>query len=138
MTSQQPDYYAVLGVGPGASAADVGRAYRRAARASHPDIHPHDAAAADRFRAVTDAYETLSDPERRASYDHTRPSVGPAPVRIVVRRRPSAGPVHLGRRPQTPTTLQPLRAGPAIPLLAGELVDLVEAFARMVTGWPFL
>ena len=62
MTSQEPDPYAVLGVGRGASPADVDRAYRRAARATHPDIHPDDASAADRFRAVTIAYETLSDP----------------------------------------------------------------------------
>ena len=62
MSWQQPDYYAVLGVGRSASAADLDRAYRRAARATHPDVHPDDTSAAERFHAVTIAYETLSDP----------------------------------------------------------------------------
>lgn len=137
MTSQQSDYYALLGLGPSASAAEVDRAYRRAARATHPDIHPQDSSAAERFRAVSNAYETLSDPERRASYDEARPSVSPTAIRIVVRRRPSAAPVHLGRRSPAPTPLQPFRAGPTI-ALADDVTDLVEAFARMVTGWSFL
>jgi hypothetical protein len=137
MTSQKPDYYAVLGVGPGASAADVDRAYRRAARATHPDVHPDDASAGERFRAVTAAYETLSDPQRRASYDNPHPSVNHgAAVRIVVHRRPSAAPVHLGRRQPGTTPLQPLRTSPTTPF-GVDVVELGEALARMVYGWPF-
>src|SRR4051812_12762640 len=137
MASQQPDYYELLGVGPGASAADVGQAYRRAARATHPDIHPHDASAAERFRAVTIAYETLSDPKRRASYDRSHPPIGPTAVRIVARRRPSAAPVHLGRRPPAAVPLQPPRTGPAFPL-ADDVVDLVNALTRMIAHRPLL
>jgi curved DNA-binding protein CbpA len=65
----QPDPYALLGVGADASRADIARAYRRIARALHPDSHPADPAAAERFHAVTLAYELLSDPARRVAHD---------------------------------------------------------------------
>jgi curved DNA-binding protein CbpA len=137
MPPQQPDYYALLGVGRGASAAEVDRAYRRAARATHPDIHPDDASATERFRDVTSAYETLSDPERRASYDSTQPSASPrAAVRIVVRRPQSAAPVHLGRQPPGSRPLQPLRTSPTT-WFADDLLELAEALARMIGDWPF-
>jgi curved DNA-binding protein CbpA len=116
VTSHEHDYYALLGVGRGASAADVDRAYRRAARATHPDLHPNDGSAADRFRAVTLAYETLSDPARRASYDHGRSPTGPgARVRIVV---------------------QPAHTRPTVPH-AADLLEFVETFARMIGARPF-
>lgn len=135
MTSQEPNYYAVLGVGRGASPADVDRAYRRAARATHPDMHPNDASATDRFRAVTIAYETLSDPGRRASYDNSRSSVNHgATVRIAVHRRPSPAPVHLGRQSPGPRPLRPVHARPTAPL-AEDLFELVEAFARTISLW---
>ena len=55
-------------------------AYRRAARASHPDLHPEDATAIERFKQVQLAYEVLGDPARRAAYDTParRPSPGVA------------------------------------------------------------
>ena len=70
------DPYQVLGVGADASTADISRAYRRLARALHPDSQPGGATAADQFRAVSDAYELLSDPARRIDWDrrHPRPS----------------------------------------------------------------
>ena len=63
------DYYAVLGVGPDASAEDIKRAYRRLAREHHPDANPGDVEAEARFKEIAVAYETLSDPERRRRYD---------------------------------------------------------------------
>ena len=62
------DYYAVLELGPGASDAEIRTAFRRLARQYHPDVNP-DPAAAERFRSVVAAYETLSDPARRAAYE---------------------------------------------------------------------
>jgi molecular chaperone DnaJ len=63
------DFYAILGLSPDASPADIKRAYRRLARRYHPGINPGDRAADAMFRQVSEAYETLVDPERRQQYD---------------------------------------------------------------------
>src|SRR5947209_14822448 len=65
------DFYIVLGVERGATLNDVKRAYRRLARKHHPDINPGDRLAAAKFRQIAEAYETLSDPDRRRRYDTT-------------------------------------------------------------------
>src|SRR5688500_783943 len=70
------DLYAVLGLDPGASSADIKRAYRRLARRYHPGINPGDRAAEALFHRITEAYETLTDPARRQQYD----AGGKAPV----------------------------------------------------------
>ncbi len=63
------DYYDILGVLNGASAEQVKRAYRRLAMKNHPDRNPGDPEAVRRFKESAEAYEVLSDPERRAIYD---------------------------------------------------------------------
>lgn len=63
------DYYEVLGVGRGASEKEVKQAFRKLARELHPDVNDHDPAAEEKFKAAAEAYEVLSDPERRATYD---------------------------------------------------------------------
>ncbi len=63
------DLYALLGLARGATLVEIKRSYRRLARKHHPDINPGDAAAEARFRAITRAYETLIDPDRRVRYD---------------------------------------------------------------------
>jgi molecular chaperone DnaJ len=65
------DFYVILGVQRGATLADVKRAYKRLARRFHPDINPGDRMAAAQFRQIAEAYETLSDPDRRRRYDAT-------------------------------------------------------------------
>jgi molecular chaperone DnaJ len=65
------DFYLVLGVERGATLADVKRAYKRLARKCHPDINPGDRRAVAQFRQIAQAYETLSDAERRRRYDTT-------------------------------------------------------------------
>lgn len=66
------DFYAELGVSSSASAEDVKRAYRKLARELHPDANPGDAKAESRFKAVSEAYGVLSDPDKRAQYDEAR------------------------------------------------------------------
>ena len=63
------DYYDVLGVGRGASAEDLKKAYRKLALQFHPDKNPGDKAAEERFKEAAEAYAVLSDPEKRARYD---------------------------------------------------------------------
>ncbi len=63
------DLYELLGLARGATLIEIKRSYRRLARKYHPDINPGDNAAEARFKEITRAYETLSDPERRLRYD---------------------------------------------------------------------
>ncbi len=74
------DLYAVLGLKRSASPGEIKRAYRRLARKYHPDINPGDHAAEIRFRQIAEAYEVLSDPDRRHRYDQSgTATVGPDP-----------------------------------------------------------
>ncbi len=63
------DYYRILGVDRNASPAEIKKAYRRLARQYHPDVRPGDKAAEERFKEINEAYEVLSDPEKRKRYD---------------------------------------------------------------------
>jgi DnaJ-class molecular chaperone len=63
------DYYEVLGVGRGASEAEVKKAFRGLARELHPDVNAHDPEAEEKFKQAAEAYEVLSDPDRRRTYD---------------------------------------------------------------------
>jgi len=63
------DFYVILGLARDATPGDIKRAYKRLARRFHPDINPGDRTAATQFRQIAEAYETLSDPDRRRRYD---------------------------------------------------------------------
>ena len=66
-------FYDILGVSKDASEDEIKSAYRKLARQYHPDLHPGDEAAANKFKEVSEAYETLSDPQKRAAYDNPSP-----------------------------------------------------------------
>jgi molecular chaperone DnaJ len=66
------DFYKVLGVTKDADQAAIKKAYRKLARANHPDSHPGDQAAEDRFKQVAEAYDVIGDTEKRKQYDEMR------------------------------------------------------------------
>ena len=65
----RPDYYKILGVGKGASDAEIKKAYRKLARQYHPDRNPGDKRAEERFKEISQAHDVLSDAEKRKAYD---------------------------------------------------------------------
>ena len=69
MADNKRDYYEVLGVGKGASEEDIKKAFKKMARKYHPDLNPGDKEAEEKFKEVNEAYEVLSDSEKKARYD---------------------------------------------------------------------
>ena len=69
MAENKRDYYEVLGVEKGASAEEIKKAYRKAAMKYHPDRNPGNKEAEEKFKEVGEAYEVLSNDEKRARYD---------------------------------------------------------------------
>jgi len=67
--SSTRDYYEVLGVARDADETTIKKAFRKLARELHPDVNRHDPDAEDKFKEAAEAYEVLSDSERRATYD---------------------------------------------------------------------
>jgi curved DNA-binding protein CbpA len=141
--SPGPGLYQLLGVPREASREEIAQAWRRRARAEHPDSRPGDAAAPGRFHAVAGAWQVLSDPGRRAAYDqalgHDRPPATP-PVRAA---HPAGGTPLLG------TPGPPLWAGPVqverplrapVPDGPGEEIRLAIAALRHLArdwDWPW-
>lgn len=113
MAAAEQDYYLILGVSESASTDEIRSAYRRAVRTCHPDTHPTDPSAGERFKAIQRAYEVLSDPPQRAAYRRPTAWGGSAPT--------------ASRPPSTPPAPPPDLHSTASP----DVWDVIEA-ARIV------
>ena len=94
------DLYELLGIARGATLIEIKRSYKRLARKYHPDINPGDNAAEARFKEITRAYETLTDPERRLRYDAGSLSAASTSVSFEFEGFDFSG---MGARADTPT-----------------------------------
>src|SRR5881398_3158432 len=68
-TTTKKDYYEILGVKKSASAEEIRKAFRKLARKYHPDVNPGDKGSEEKFKALSEANEVLSDPKKRKIYD---------------------------------------------------------------------
>lgn len=144
--SSRADPYQVLGVNTGASRREITRAYRRAACDTHPDAKPQDPCAAQRFDALTAAYDLLSDPARRAEYDrqHLRPDTARAPgpasrIPFPGPRLIWAGPVHIGPAAAGPSADPPRgsEAGRSPATRSEDPPVFLGRPAGPLEGWPW-
>src|SRR5436309_853459 len=74
--AERTDYYKTLGVGKNASDAEIKKAYRKLARQYHPDRNPGDKSAEERFKQISQAYDVLSDADKRKAYDRGQGPLG--------------------------------------------------------------
>jgi curved DNA-binding protein CbpA len=113
MSHPDRDPYQVLGLSRDATGAEVARAWRRLARAAHPDSRPGDPTAAAQFRVLSDAYGLLSDTVRRAAWDRQHPTRHPDPPEPgqwpspALRLRPAYGPVRDAALRAGPVHIEP-------------------------------
>ena len=89
------DYYAVLGVSSTATHAEISKAYKKLAREFHPDRNPDNAAAEDRFKEISAAYDVVGDEDTRKSYDQAR-RMGPMAGAFGGSSGPGAGGFDVG------------------------------------------
>jgi hypothetical protein len=130
------DHYAILGVPADAGEAEIKAAYREKAKQCHPDLHPGDAAAAERFRMISEARRVLLSPGSRAAFnlDRMEHELRLEIVSVVHFRRPRSQAGTAASAPAAPPTQisRPLWQG-AVLMLAGMLAVMVS-----VTMLPFV
>jgi len=118
------DYYQLLEVTPTASPEEIKLAYHRLARQYHPDLAGSEAK--QKFQAINEAYQVLSDPVRRSQFDQTRPSPRPTPGQVVFRTRPTEP------EPTPHAALQEIR----VLLKKNQLVRAIEQAEQLALKFP--
>jgi molecular chaperone DnaJ len=101
-TTTKKDYYEILGVKKSASAEDIRKAFRKLARKYHPDVNPGDKASEEKFKALSEANEVLSDPKKRKIYDQVgfySDNIDPATAEAYARAGQSGGGFPGGSQP---------------------------------------
>src|SRR6202140_761998 len=132
-TTAKKDYYEILGVKKSASADEIRKAFRKLARKYHPDVNPGDKSAEEKFKALSEANDVLSDPKKRKIYDQVgfySDNIDPATAEAYARAGSSGGgagggfPGGFGGSPQD--------AGQGVPFDFGGFVfsDLVDGAQR--------
>jgi molecular chaperone DnaJ len=94
MPNEKKDYYSALGVKKTASAEDIRKAFRKLARKYHPDVNPGDKSAEEKFKAISEANDVLSDPKKRKIYDQLgfySDNIDPAAAEAYARQGGGAG-----------------------------------------------
>jgi len=125
-TTTKKDYYELLGVKKSASADEVRKAFRKLARKYHPDVNPGDKAAEEKFKAMSEANDVLSDPKKRKIYDqlgYYSDNIDPAAAEAYAR----GGPTGAGGFGGFPGA-QPGASGPGVPFDFGgfDFSDMFE------------
>ncbi len=127
------DFYEILGLPRNASQEDIQRAYRKLARANHPDVNK-DPAAEDRFKDISEAYSVLSDPGTRRRYDAFGPGFRQVPEDVDPEAWARAGGGRAGAGRAGQARGQGRRAGQGGPAGFGEGVDLDDLLEGLFAG----
>src|SRR5271167_4788021 len=99
MATQTKDYYSTLGVKKTATADEIRKAFRKAARKYHPDVNPNDKKAEEKFKEISEANDVLSDEKKRKIYDQVgfySDQIDPAQAEAYGRQQAGHGPVDFG------------------------------------------
>src|SRR5579863_1014435 len=102
-TTPKKDYYEILGVKKSASAEEIRKAFRKLARKYHPDVNPGDKSAEEKFKALSEANDVLSDPKKRKIYDQVgyySDNIDPATAEAYARAGAAGGGFPGGGFPQ--------------------------------------
>ncbi len=131
MSTATKDYYALLGVKKNASADDIRKAFRKLARRYHPDVNPGDKAAEEKFKAISEANDVLSDPKKRKIYDqlgYYSDNIDPAAAEAYARAGARGGGFPGGFGGGQPGQ------GPHVDFGGFDFSDLFEGAGRRSTG----
>lgn len=134
-TTTKKDYYEILGVKKSASAEDIRKAFRKLARKYHPDVNPGDKSAEEKFKALSEANEVLSDPKKRKIYDQVgfySDNIDPATAEAYARAGGGANGGGFGQGFPGGTGPQPGGQGQGVPFDFGgfDFSDLMDNAAK--------